>query len=124
MAKARRKIGTLGKQRLKRMKGGNVAKARARRKSAGMTIPVAVLAGFAPLAVAAMAGYKYNGWSGVAKRVSLGLTGFNTEDKKWYPGEMINVTAPIMAGILVHKFAGQLGINRALGQAGIPFIRI
>lgn len=102
-----------------------MAKARAKhRKAAGMTIPVAVLAGFAPLGVAAMDGYKYNGWTGVAKRVSLGLTGYNTEDKKWYPGEMVKVTAPIIAGILVHKFAGKLGINRALGQAGVPFIRI
>jgi hypothetical protein len=26
--------------------------------------------------------------------------------------------------LLVHKLAGKLGINRALGQAGIPFVRI
>lgn len=101
-----------------------MAKAKARRKSAGMTLPVAVLAGFAPLGVAALDGYKYSGFAGVGKRVALGLTGFNTEDQKWYPQEMLKVTAPILAGILVHKLAGRLGINRALAQAGVPIIRI
>lgn len=101
-----------------------MAKAKAHRRRAGMTLPVSVIAGFVPLGVAAMDGYKYNGWSGVGKRVSLGLTGYNTEDRKWYPGEMVKVTAPIIAGILVHKFAGKIGINRALSQAGVPFIRI
>ena len=99
-------------------------RARARHKSAGMTLPTAVLAGFVPLAVAAMDGYKYNGWTGVGKRVSLGLTGFNTEDKKWYHGEMVKIVVPIVAGIGIHKLAGKLGINRALAQAGVPFIRI
>jgi len=93
-------------------------------KRAGMTVPVAMLAGFAPLGVAAMDGYKYNGWTGVGKRVSLGLTGYNTEDGKWYPSEMVKVTAPIVAGILVHKLAGKLGINRALAGAGVPFLRV
>lgn len=31
---------------------------------------------------------------------------------------------PVMVGILVHKLAGRLGINRALGRAGVPIIRI
>jgi len=30
---------------------------------------------------------------------------------------------PLVIGMLVHKFAVQLGINRALGRAQIPFIR-
>jgi hypothetical protein len=100
------------------------ARAKARRKSAGPTLPVAVLAGFVPLGVAALEGYKYNGWTGVGKRVSLGLTGFNTEDHKFYPAEMVKIVVPIVAGIGLHKIAGKLGINRALAQAGVPFLRV
>lgn len=32
--------------------------------------------------------------------------------------------APILVGLLVHKFAGKLGVNRALSSAGVPWIRI
>jgi hypothetical protein len=122
------------KRQLARMKGEKMAtktvvryrKApRARRHSrAGMTVPVAVLAGFAPLIMAGLEGYQYNGFSGVTKRLSLGLTGYNTEDHKWYPMEVVRTSGPIVAGILVHKLAGRLGINRALGRAKIPFLRI
>lgn len=95
-----------------------------RHHRAGMTVPVAVLAGFGPLLMAGMEGYQYNGFSGVTKRLTLGLTGYNTEDHKWYPGEVLKVAAPIVGGILVHKLAGRLGINRALGRAGVPFLRV
>lgn len=99
-------------------------KAKARRRSTGMHLPVAVLAGFVPLVLAAKDGYQYNGWSGVGKRVSLGLTGYNPEDRNWYPAEMLKVTGPIVAGIVAHKVAGRLGINRALANAGVPFLRV
>jgi len=85
---------------------------------------LAVLAGFAPLGIAALDGYKYNGMSGVAKRVTMGLTGYNIEDRSWYMTEMAKVAGPILAGIVVHKMAGRLGINRALSSAGVPFIRL
>jgi hypothetical protein len=101
----------------------NRPKARHHRK-AGMTLPLAVLAGFAPLGIAALDGYKYNGVNGVAKRVTMGLTGYNIEDRRWYMTEMAKVAGPILAGIVVHKLAGRLGINRALGSAGVPFLRI
>jgi len=31
---------------------------------------------------------------------------------------------PLAVGVLVHKVAGRLGINRAIASTGIPFIRI
>lgn len=93
-------------------------------KRPGMTLPVAVLAGFAPLGLAALEGYRYNGFSGVGKRVTLGLTGYNTEDRHWYLTEMGKVLGPIVAGVVVHKLAGRLGINRALAGAGVPFLRV
>lgn len=100
------------------------AKKAKHRSKAGMTLPVAVLAGFAPLAGAAIAGYQYNGFQGVMKRVALGTTGFNTEDGKWYPMEAVKVLGPIVGGVVVHKLASRLGINRALASAGVPFLRV
>jgi hypothetical protein len=100
------------------------ARPRRRSHSKGMTLPVAVLAGFAPLGVAALEGYQYNGAKGLAKRVTMGMTGYNIEDKKFYPQEMMKVTGPIVLGLLVHKLAGKLGINRALAGAGVPFLRV
>jgi len=93
-------------------------------KRPGMTVPVAVLAGFAPLGVAALEGYQYNGVKGLAKRVTLGMTGYNIEDKKFYAQEMAKVAGPIVLGVVVHKLAGKLGINRALAGAGVPFLRV
>ena len=93
-------------------------------KRPGMTVPVAVLAGFAPLGVAAIDGYKYNGAKGLAKRVTLGMTGYNIEDGHWYPTEMAKIAAPIVAGLVIHKLAGRFGINRALASAGVPFLRV
>lgn len=99
-------------------------KAKTHHRRQSMTIPVAVLAGFAPLGVAMVEGFQYNGLTGVAKRVSLGLTGYNPEDKHFYPNQMFRVAGPIVAGILVHKVAGKLGINRILANAGIPLLRV
>jgi hypothetical protein len=95
-----------------------------RHSKAGFTLPVAVLAGFAPLGIAALDGYKYNGVTGLAKRVTMGMTGYNIEDKRFYPQEMARVAGPIVLGVLVHKLAGKLGINRALAGAGVPFLRV
>lgn len=33
-------------------------------------------------------------------------------------------TVPLMLGIIIHKIASKLGVNRKLGQAGVPIIRI
>jgi hypothetical protein len=93
-------------------------------KRPGMTVPLAMIAGFAPLGAAALDGWQYNGVSGLAKRVTMGMTGYNIEDKKFYPMEMARVTGPIVLGVLIHKLAGKLGINRALAGAGVPFLRV
>jgi len=31
---------------------------------------------------------------------------------------------PALMGFLVHMIAGRLGVNRAIGRAGIPLVRI
>lgn len=86
-----------------------------------MHIPLAVVAGFIPLGAGM--------WSRKADPANLGkyvlgsLTGyvpgagFNTQ-------YMTEGALPILAGFTAHWLAGRLGINRMLGRARVPLIRI
>lgn len=94
------------------------------RRSKGMTFSLAVIAGLAPAAYRAYEGFTTDGIRGAAYRLSNDFTGFDPYQRKWNPWEMKYGLLPALLGIGVHKVAGKLGINRALAQAGIPFIRI
>ncbi|GAI32548.1 unnamed protein product, partial [marine sediment metagenome] len=53
------------------------------------------------------------------------LTGYNYETHSWHPTDMRYGLLPILLGMGVHKIVGsKLGVNRALGRAKVPFIRI
>lgn len=101
-----------------------MAKAKAYRKRAGLTVPVAVVAGFTPLVARAITGYQGNGIVGLGDGVLSGLTGYSTFDRKWHSDIMMQNLGPIIAGFGVHWLAGRLGINRTIARARIPFIRI
>lgn len=96
-----------------------------RRKAASMTVPVAVIAGFAPFAMHLAQGYKDAGLKGVANNAVLDTTGYypleNRFDMKW---PIAKFYGPVLAGLLVHKLAGKLGVNRTLARAGVPFLRV
>lgn len=103
-----------------------MAKARARRRSkAQLQIPVAVIAGMLPLIEGCIQGYRVGGINGFVERFSASMTGWMPNEKKFEPKQMMSGAVPMIAGVLAHKFIGQkLGVNRALSQAGVPFIRI
>lgn len=94
----------------------------------GFTLPVAVLAGFVPLIYTT---YKHTQWNGVGGSEGgldvfvRSLTGFSPNGaygKTWEFKRMMWGAMPILAGLMVHKLAGRLGINRALSS--IPVIRL
>lgn len=94
-----------------------------------LTVPVAVLAGFAPLVGTVWNGARYHGW-GISDPMSAtneamaALTGFAPgKNPRFQFGRMMYGTIPIVAGILAHKIAGRLGVNHALSRMGIPFLR-
>ena len=96
-------------------------------KKAGITIPVAALAGFAPLGFGlwnagkrAMAGDT----AGATQEMVIRTTGYNTDDKEFHGDVFLQTYGPILAGILVHQLASKLGVNRALAKAGVPFLRV
>lgn len=85
------------------------------------TLPLSVVAGFVPLglgiwnrkaAPATIAPYVLGSLTGYVPGV-----GFSTQ-------YMTEGAIPIFAGFITHWLAGRLGINRALGRAGVPIIRI
>lgn len=98
-------------------------KARTRRR-AKFTLPVAVIAGFLPGVSSALTALQTYGFNGLSVQVSRDYLGYDPQSKGWYPRLMWGGTAPLAIGLIVHKVASMLGVNRALGRAGIPFIRI
>jgi hypothetical protein len=103
-----------------------MAKARARRATKGFTLPVAVIAGFGPLVIYGMNDLRTGGVPSLLDGVSRRLTGFGTEGSGglWEPKHLSRGLLPILGGLAVHKIAGRMGINRALANAGIPFLRV
>lgn len=99
------------------------AKRKTRRKK-GFTLPIAVLAGFVPGVANAFDAMQTYGVKGMGVQVSRDYLGFDPQTNKWYPGLMWGGTFPLILGIVVHKVASVFGVNRALGRANIPFIRI
>lgn len=98
---------------------------RARRRSkAGFTVPMAVLGGFAPTIAFAVDGYRVGGFENAFRRIAQRMTGYDSTANVFIWKELMAGIGPIMAGYLVHKAAGRLGINRALSRAGVPIFRI
>jgi hypothetical protein len=95
-----------------------------RRRRKGFTLPLAVVAGFAPLTIGFINDVKSYGMTGAGAGLSARLTGYNPQVKTWSLWTMKEGLFPIVGGILVHKVAGKLGVNRALGRSGLPWIRI
>lgn len=58
------------------------------------------------------------------KWATAALTGYDPYAQKWQAKNMKGGTYPIAVGAMVHKVANKLGINRALSQAGVPWLRM
>lgn len=104
-----------------------MARARARAKAhrrAGFTLPVAVVAGFVPLGLNVINGAKTGGINGAGFELVRGTTGYNWQAGRMEWPALVRGMGPILAGILVHKLAGRLGVNRALSRAGVPVLRV
>lgn len=110
-----------------------MARRKRRRGSRKMTIPLGLVGGLGgamavPCATAA-------GGNSIIQAVMIGdpqwileavaenFTGFNVYTGKW---NLLNARGLwcCLAGAIAHKAAGYLGINRALGRAKIPLIRV
>lgn len=100
-----------------------MAKKKRRRNGNGFKLPIAVVAGFIPgvWRVTSKMGAGFNTMANEAGRVYLG---YDSWTGQFNFGAMKFGTLPIILGIVLHKVASRLGVNRALASAGVPIIRI
>lgn len=102
-----------------------MAKGKKRRQAKpGMTVSLAVIAGLLPLANQAIQGFREGGIKRVGDRVCSSLTGYDPAVGRWEAAYLKNGLLPILLGVGVHKLAGKVGVNRAIANAGIPFLRV
>lgn len=98
----------------------NKIKSRAKK----MTFPLAVIAGIAPGVSAVVTTATSAGWQQAARTAGFIYTGYDYTTNKWSLRNMQLGLMPLAVGVIIHKVAGMLGINRALAATGIPLIRI
>ena len=101
-----------------------MAKKRRSRRNGGMTIPISVVAGLLPGTMDTVDGFRQYGLKGGATVASRVWTGYDPQSNKWYWSQLQRGAVPLLVGMLVHNVASRLGVNRALGRAKIPFVRI
>lgn len=100
------------------------AKTKKRRKSNGFTLPISVtagmVAGLSEPAKRLIDGDYHN----AAKAMSLRFVGYDPDSSSWHLSYLKKGLFPVLGGVVVHKVASKIGINRAIARAGIPFLRI
>ena len=89
-----------------------------------MTFPIAIYAGLTPGIYKAGWHLINNGPGGMAREVSRIYTGYDLDTGRWDMGFLKYGTFPILIGAFIHALAQRFGINKAIGRAGIPWIRI
>ncbi len=99
---------------------------RRRRSRSSFTLPIAPIAGLAA-GMAEPIGKALGGdLEGAIAGLTFNYTGYNVDDGTWDPMRLTRGMVPLIVGALVHKFVGgpPLNINRMLGKAKVPFLRI
>lgn len=98
-----------------------------RRSRKSKKISLAIIGGFAPLAMQVWAernkeiGDGTYGLKGGLKMAVVRTTGFNLNNNTWKPAEALPTWGAIILGIMLHKFAGRY-VNRYLKR--IPWVEI
>ena len=102
-----------------------MAKAKRRGGRGGFTVPLAVLAGFAPMTADVIHGYQTGGLKSAANDLLANVSGYDARAKTWSFSLLARGMGPVVLGLLVHKIVGnRLGVNRALARAGVPLLRL
>jgi hypothetical protein len=105
--------------------GEKAARGKRKRRKGSYTIPLAVVGGFVPAILDIKSAFHVAGFDGALGHVSLLTTGYDPSDGNWKPAFAARyMYGPVILGAIVHKMAGKMGINKALGRMGIPFFRI
>ena len=101
-----------------------MAKKKGTHKKAGMTIPLAVVAGLGVPAIKVWEA-RTGGPANMVRQLGMALTGYDFYNGGFYAVNLKNGLLPIVAGMAVHKYiGGTLGVNRMLANSGVPLIRL
>lgn len=100
------------------------AKVKRSRRNPGFTLPLAVIGGFVPLLYHAYDDFQVGGLPHLAKGIAARTTGYMVDTGKFELNYLSGGALPILAGLIVHKVASRLGVNRLLAQARIPILRV
>jgi len=97
------------------------------RRKSRFSIPIAVVAGFFPLAsdVYYLGLKQEKPLQATANILQHNLIGFNPWNAgKWDAQGFQHGLYPILMGFVLHILAGKLGLNRLLARSGIPLLRV
>jgi len=116
--------------RRRRRRRAAVRYVRRRTRRRAKTIPLAPILGFASAFFVPSEGRtnspfenaRQGNWNGAVAGLMQNITGYDPLQKSWgVPRGLI----AMIVGVLIHKFVGgYLGINRILGRAKVPLIRL
>lgn len=101
-----------------------MAKKKRSRRRNKTTLPIAVIAGAAAGMVKPVKMAVSGDVESAANTLSMDYIGYNFMGHKWEFSRIKNGLLPLVAGVVAHKVAGKLGVNRAIASTGIPYIRI
>lgn len=94
------------------------------RRKNGFTLPVAVAAPVAMMGMDIISEFQRVGAQGAFNLATSRVTGYSPDQKNFDIRRFKYNMLPIGMGLMVHKIAGKLGVNRAIAKSGIPWIRI
>jgi len=88
------------------------------------TIPILPIVGIAAAPVTGYAiGYALQGdWVSAVKQLG-GFAGIRADNGQFNFGVLMQNMGPVVIGMVMHKLASKLGVNRMLASAGLPVIR-
>jgi len=111
---------------IKKKKGGNPVAKKKKYSRRSFTIPVAPVLGIAAMTNAngAWENVKSGDFAGALEKWTKALTGYSPSQGDFDINRLNQGFVPIVVGFLVHWVAGKIGINRALGRARVPVVRV
>lgn len=102
-----------------------VAKKKSRRRN-GFTLPIGIVAPMLITATKAIGVYQStNSFESAFRNYFAYYTGFTGNPAKTWEWEYMKYgLLPLGLGMITHKLAGRLGLNRMIASAGVPIVRI
>ena len=95
-----------------------------KRSKRGFKLSLAIVAGLLPGVTNVYDGFKEGGLKGAGDTASMVYLGYDPIQGDWRPSMMWMGLYPLALGLIIHKAAGMLGVNRMLANAGIPVVRV